>query len=202
MVKKFQHYVLRIPGQLALCSTLQHPYHLSFFEYLTCELLTHYLRKYFKVLVPAQHRLPTHFDFVVPKIAVIEPHLYYGKNWTRSHFGNRYYRYYAYRTKKTRHYQLTRDLPVIVLSSFDDLMYLKKRLAAGINDKTPATEEEIRSLMVDIERTLITKNSRLAYQPRWPKQFKFKDYAWLDRLLTIQLVFLVVDLVILIFNYI
>ncbi|MHA1984870.1 MAG: hypothetical protein ACW967_10970 [Candidatus Hodarchaeales archaeon] len=60
-------------GIRTLCGNVNHPYHESKFETLTCKIL----HKYYpaeKILLPEQHGCKTKFDFVIPGEAVIEPH--------------------------------------------------------------------------------------------------------------------------------
>ncbi len=111
-----------------LCRNVDHPYHDSKFEALTCRML----HKYYpaeQILVPEQHGCRTKFDFVIPGIAVIEPH----GVWENKE--GEYGEYYRKRAWLANQEEITKGLPVIVVGSMRDLKLLNKKLKEFNNER-------------------------------------------------------------------
>jgi hypothetical protein len=144
-------------GKVSLCSNVNHPYHQSEFETLTC----HVLHKIFpakEILVPAQNNCKTKFDFLIPGKFIIEPHAVW-----ESRDGLDYLKYYFQRLTQTKKERKTNGLPVIVLSSYEDLRQFYK-----ITQTSENIDRSIRGLIQILLKKYSIKDistTRIHYQP-------------------------------------
>ncbi|MHA2365328.1 MAG: hypothetical protein ACXAC7_15325 [Candidatus Hodarchaeales archaeon] len=118
------------PGKPTLCENLSHPYHESQFEARTCNILSEFIH-HKEILVPSQHKYKTKFDFIIPGIAIIEPH----GIWMNLPNENSYFNYYEDRKNLASEYKELKDLPMVVISNSKELTYLKTFLQHSLNIK-------------------------------------------------------------------
>lgn len=122
------HYVYRRTistghGIISLCDNYYHPYYDSKFEAKTCNVLSEFFPKK-NILVPEQHKYSIKFDFIIPKIAIVEPH----GIWTDSAEGSTYFGYYQQRQAHASKHNALKDLPMVVISNDTELDLLKQLL--------------------------------------------------------------------------
>ncbi|OLS21438.1 MAG: hypothetical protein HeimC3_35710 [Candidatus Heimdallarchaeota archaeon LC_3] len=115
-------------GKKTLCRNVSHPYHDSKFEALTCRVL-HKFYPAEKILVPEQHGCKTKFDFVIPGVAVIEPHGVWENK--KGEIGE----YTRKRVWLANQEEMTKGLQVIVVGSMRDLKILDKKLKEFSNKR-------------------------------------------------------------------
>jgi len=118
------------PGTPSLCSIIAHPFHESKFETKTCETLKEFFSSQ-EIIVPKQHRYATKFDFIIPKIAIIEPH----GIWSNHPGENSYIDYYNSRKELASEYKELKNLPMVVVTNSSELFTLKSFLQETSNSK-------------------------------------------------------------------
>lgn len=181
ILKKFKrwisfHFLVKrkyknIPGIPVLCSNINHPFHESKFEAKCCETL-HFFFHEKDILTPSQHRCKTKFDFIIKKIAIIEPHGIWGGKPNE----NMYFDYYRNRKELAEKEQMTKDLPVLVLASYSDLTKMKKYLVKGNNPKKAISELIIELLQ---KYNTVSPSEVIIQQKRNKKLLIFGILGWI-----------------------
>lgn len=118
------------PGIPSLCSIIGHPFHESKFETQTCEALKEFFLPQ-EIFVPSQHKFATKFDFIIPKVAIIEPH----GIWSNRPGENSYLDYYNSRKDLASIYKELKKLPMVIVTNLAELNTLKSYLSNSNNSK-------------------------------------------------------------------